>query len=158
MELCIKLNFEDVEGYYKDHGFGKPGDSGLDVFFPEDITVPAKTTMLVDLKIACELRRIETTLYDSTIIFSNKSYFLIPRSSIYKTPLRMANSIGLVDAGYRNSLKAPVDNISDVDYIIKKGTRLFQIVSFSGEQFKISFVDKLSETERGLGGFGSTGV
>lgn len=165
LELLIKKNFDDVDGYYNNHGFGKPGDSGLDVFFPEDVTIPAKTTMLIDLKIACELKlgNRKHTIKNKTSnnfveVFSSKPFWLMPRSSIYKTPLRMANSIGLVDRAYRNSLKAPVDNISDVDYLIKKGTRLFQIVSPSLEQFKVSFVDELSETERGGGSFGSTGI
>lgn len=161
MELYIKRNFEDSEGYYNNHGFGKPGDSGLDLFFPEDVVIPAKSTVLVDLKIACEMRKLVThNLEDgnSMELYNYISYTLVPRSSIYKTPLRMANSIGIVDSHYRGTLRTPLDNIRDEDYLIKKGTRLFQIVAFSGEQFKVTIVDKLSETERGEGGFGSTGA
>ena len=82
----------------------------------------------------------------------------MPRSSIPKTPLRLSNSIGLIDAGYRGELQAPLDNISDENYLVKAGTRLFQIVNPDLSTFSsINIVDKLSETDRGEGGFGSTG-
>jgi dUTP pyrophosphatase len=70
----------------------------------------------------------------------------------------MSNSIGLIDAGYRGELIAVVDNISDDNYLIKEGTRLFQIVNPSLTSFsRIEIMDNLTETERGTGGFGSTG-
>ena len=82
---------------------------------------------------------------------------LLPRSSISKTPLRLSNSVGLIDSGYRGVIQAPVDNISDEDYVIEEGTRLFQIVNSPLETFKdIEIVDTLGDTDRGEGGFGST--
>ena len=51
-------------------------------------------------------------------------YYLYPRSSISKTPLRLCNSVGIIDAGYRGNIMAFVDNI-DEDYDL--GTRLFQL-------------------------------
>jgi dUTP pyrophosphatase len=51
----------------------------------------------------------------------------------------------------------PVDNISNEDYIIKRGERLFQIVHPSLEPINVQLVEELSESERGSGGFGSTG-
>jgi len=86
-----------------------------------------------------------------------KSYFIVPRSSIYKTPLRMANSIGVIDSGYRGELMVPVDNMTDEDYYIKPGERLFQIILPSLNEFEVQIVDELSDSERGVGGFGSTG-
>jgi len=85
------------------------------------------------------------------------SYMLVPRSSISKTPLRMANSIGIIDAGYRGEIMAAVDNTSDKDYMVVPGQRLFQIVHPTLYPFNVAVVDELSETERGDGGFGSTG-
>jgi len=58
----------------------------------------------------------------------NKAYYLFPRSSISKTPLRLANSIGLIDGGYRGEIVAMVDNIYDEDYEVKEGERYFQLV------------------------------
>ena len=86
-----------------------------------------------------------------------KAYYLLPRSSISKTPLRMANSIGLIDGGYRGEIMAVCDNIKNDSYKIEKGQRLFQIVAFDNSPIYYKLTDKLSDTTRGIGGFGSTG-
>ena len=88
---------------------------------------------------------------------------LLPRSSISKTPFRLANSIGLIDAGYRGEVKAKVDNITNEHYEIKQGTRIFQLCQHSCLPWeKFNLVDSLDELpkaldNRGSGGFGSTG-
>ena len=69
----------------------------------------------------------------------------------------MANSIGLIDAGYRGEIMAAVDNIKDFSFSVEKGQRLFQLVSMNGDAIHLDLVDTLSETSRGDGGFGSTG-
>mgnify|MGYP001562240565 CR=1 FL=1 len=159
MELHIKASPE-VLSFYEDHSFAEKGDSGLDLFFPNDIIIPAHKTVLVDLGISCELKVIQTNfkLGSENILYVNKSLLMMPRSSIYKTPLRMANSLGLIDSEYRGILKVPIDNISDIDYNIKKGQKLFQLVAPNLEQFNIVLSDKLSSTERGQKGFGSSGI
>ena len=81
----------------------------------------------------------------------------MPRSSIAKTPLRLCNSIGLIDAGYRGEIKAVVDNIKSELYIVEKGQRLFQLVAMDGSPINFQLVDELTETTRGEDGFGSTG-
>lgn len=85
--------------------------------------------------------------------------FILPRSSIgAKTPLRLSNSVGVIDAGYRGQVCALFDNISDADYEIKKGDRIAQLLIRPNYQFKPVVVDELDRTERGEGGFGSTGA
>ena len=79
------------------------------------------------------------------------------RSSISKTPLRLSNSVGLIDAGYRGEIMAAVDNIKDFSFSLEKGQRLFQLVSMNGDAIHFELVDTLSNTSRGEGGFGSTG-
>ena len=72
----------------------------------------------------------------------------------------MSNSIGLIDVGYRGELIGVVDNISEEDYVVKTGDRLFQIVNADLAPFKEIFENEecdMDETERGAGGFGSTG-
>ena len=68
----------------------------------------------------------------------------------------MSNSTGIIDAGYRGNIIAKVDNISNEEYKIEKGTRLFQICAPSLEEIVLEVVDELSDTTRGSGGFGST--
>lgn len=91
-------------------------------------------------------------------------YLLLPRSSTSLTPLRLSNSIGLADAGYRGELIARVDCVSnDITYPIHHGRRLFQVVQHNWLPWKeIIFVDSLADLpsasdNRGSGGFGSTG-
>ncbi len=103
-----------------------------------------------------------------------RGYYLYPRSSISKTRMRMANSIGIIDAGYRGDIIAVVDTIgvfgsSDIWNVwnetlkpIKKYDRYFQICSQDLSPFMVYIVDDeagLGEpTPRGGGGFGSTGL
>ena len=91
---------------------------------------------------------------------SNKNVqcLLLPRSSIgTKTPLRYANSVGLIDSDYTGTIKVCVDNVSNEDYVIKKNERIGQLLFVRPELVNIMSVDKLKDTKRGVGGFGSTG-
>jgi dUTPase len=106
--LLIKPTSDDVRKYYKDHKQYYEGDSGLDLYCPHNVTFKYGETKLIDLGIQCEM--IKTTRNSSlkTEQHENVSYLLMPRSSISKTPLIQKNSIGLIDAGYRGNLKAPL--------------------------------------------------
>lgn len=150
MKLLIKTNNGYLKSLYTNHQHYNPGDSGLDLFCPEDIIIAAGETMKIDLQIQCE------ALHDN-IENNNVSYYLYPRSSIIKTPLRLANSVGIIDAGYRGNIIACVDNIKNYEFKIEKGSRLFQICGPSLEPIEIRVVNELSNSQRGSGGFGSTG-
>jgi len=83
---------------------------------------------------------------------------IAPRSSIgAKTGLRLSNELGIIDADYRGEIKILYDNISDSDYEIHAGDRIAQIWIEPVYRFKPFSVDILPETERGEGGFGSSG-
>ena len=129
---------------YSNHGHFHNGDAGLDLYVLEDITFNPGETKLLKLGISCEPK-------------NGKAYYLFPRSSISKTPLRMSNSVGLIDGGYRGEIMASCDNIKDFSFTVKKGERLFQIVAFDSSPISYALTDDLSSTERGDGGFGSTG-
>lgn len=84
---------------------------------------------------------------------------LFPRSSISKTPLRMANSVGVIDSGFTGEIKVPLYNTSDVEIRdIEQYDKIAQLVIIPCMDFKLESVDELEDTERGNGGFGSTGV
>ena len=101
-------------------------------------------------------------------------FYLYPRSSISKTRMRLANSVGIIDAGYRGDLIAAVDTIglfgsTDIWHVwketlspIKKYDRYFQVCAPDLSPFLVHIVDTEEElsppTARGHGGFGSTGV
>ena len=149
--LCIKSLDDDLVPLYS-YRLNYSDDAGVDLYCPETITVKAHSQGKIDFKIQCEMTNVQNK--DKLEYYS---YLLVPRSSIVKTPLRMSNSIGIIDKLYRGNIMAFVDNISDSDYTIEKGTRLFQIIKGDLQPLTITIVDKLSDTERGEGGFGSTG-
>jgi len=159
MVLQLLINAGENIGLYEKHAAAYQGDSGIDLFFPSDVVVSANSTLLVDLGISCEMREINSTFKSADqSFFVNRSYYLYPRSSIYKTPIRLANSVGIIDAGYRGNLKVALDNKTSEDYLIKQGVRLFQICAPSLDEIKIVLTDTLTDTKRGSGGFGSSGV
>lgn len=158
MDLYIKCINSDIKKMYEIPR-NSQGDAGLDLFFTKELVIPKRSTVLVDLEICAELKEYNTVFkLGKERLFINKAFFLMPRSSIYKTPLRMSNSIGLIDSGYRGNLKVPLDNVSDADYTITKYQRLFQIVAPNAGSFNLVLSDTLSETIRGENGFGSTGT
>lgn len=83
---------------------------------------------------------------------------LFPRSSISKTPLRMANSVGVIDSGFTGEIKVPLYNTSEVEIRdIEQYDKIAQLVIVPCMNFELEAVDELEDTERGEGGFGSTG-
>ena len=135
---------EVVRKMYENHSHFHQGDSGLDVYIVENQIINPKETVRIKLGIFCEN-------------LDGESYFLMPRSSISKTPLRLANAVGLIDAGYRGEIMAAVDNIKDISYKVEMGQRLFQIVAMDGSSIQFDISYNLSDSARGKGGFGSTG-
>ena len=144
MQLKIKPLNDLAREIYEEHGHFHEGDAGLDLYVLEEMEFLPGETKAIRLGISCEP-------------VEGRAYFLMPRSSISKTPLRMANSIGLIDAGYRGELMAVCDHIKSEPYRIEKGQRLFQLVACDCSPISYELVDELSETTRGEGGFGSTG-
>ena len=144
MKLLIKALNNESNEMYSSHGHFHDGDAGLDLYVLEDIEFNPGETKLIKLGISCEPE-------------DGKAYYLFPRSSISKTPLRMANSIGLIDAGYRGEIMAVCDNISNKEYNLMIGHRLFQIVSSDSSPIIYQLKEDLSSTSRGTGSFGSTG-
>lgn len=128
-------------------------NAGFDLFVPENtiVEINASKTSMISMDVKCEMMIKDT----------NKSiaYYMYPRSSISKTPLLLANHVGIIDSGYRGNLIGAFRNLSDYNYVVEKHTRLLQICHPSLSPFLVELVDEteLSSTERGEGGFGSTG-
>lgn len=81
-----------------------------------------------------------------------------PRSGLsIKHGITLINCVGTVDEDYRGELCVPVVNLSNEEYTIQPQERIAQMVIARVEQAKIEVVTELSDTERGEGGFGSTG-
>ena len=145
MKLFIKPHNDIAREFYRNHGHFHDGDAGLDLYVLEDIHFEPGETKAIKLGISCEPE-------------DGIAYYLFPRSSISKTPLRMANSIGLIDGGYRGEIMAVCDNIKSKAYTAEKGQRLFQLVAMDSSPIQYELVEEPEMTTRGTGGFGSTGM
>lgn len=140
----------------------KHPDSGFDILQPSEVILCNEQALTNKLKLG-----IMAAAYD---IESSKplAYYLFPRSSISKTPMRMSNSVGIIDSGYRGELMAMVDlemgrgqQTHAEEFRIQVHDRYFQICMGDLSPFYVELVEKLEDlgiTERGAGGFGSTGL
>ena len=122
-------------------------DAGIDFSATKDVIIYGRRVEMIGTGYAVEIPR-------------NSVGFLFVRSSYAKEGLILANSVGIIDHGYTGELKALVTNLSTMDFEIKRGMRLFQLVvcPLATGSFYIDLVDELPETNRGTGGFGSTGL
>jgi len=163
LEIKIDDSVSDtVKEYYKQLETRDSSDSGIDLIATDDICVTPLQVGTIDFKIKCQMKNIITTsAFGKTCDICDTKYYpyyLYPRSSISKTPLGMANSIGIIDKDYRGSIMAKVRNFSiDTNYNITSGDRLFQICAPDLSPIQMNIVSTLTETSRGEGGFGSTG-
>lgn len=83
---------------------------------------------------------------------------VVPRSSLgFKKHVRLSNSVGIIDSGYRGEWKASLYNDSDISQYIQDGEKICQFALIPIVNEVLYEVDELSDSERGSGGFGSTG-
>jgi dUTP pyrophosphatase len=137
--------------------YAKDGDAGMDLIATSIIS-DTPTQITYGLGIALEIPKGFVGL-------------VFPRSSIRKTGLQLSNSVGVIDSGYRGELQATfnklfggeamydemkVKEIQPNDFY-KVGDRVAQIMIIPHPPIEFEEVDELSDTERGEGGFGSTG-
>lgn len=163
--LCFKIKAAEgtrdlVEQYYKSHNSSYHGDCGLDLYCLKDQTIRARSIsnkIHLGIHVAAFREYTYEVRGDAGGGWTPQSFYLFPRSSTgSKTPLRLSNSVGIIDSGYRGELIALVDNVSDQDFMIKAGERYFQLCAADLCQVSCRIVDTLDETERGARGFGST--
>lgn len=127
--------------------YAHDSDAAADMYSMEDVTIPAHFNG-VPIKTGVHIQLPESWVA-----------FILPRSSIgAKTPLRLSNSVGVIDSGYRGEVRALYDNIGDEPYQIHKGDRIAQMLVMPSYRFKAAVVDSLEDSDRGEAGFGSTGV
>jgi dUTP pyrophosphatase len=125
-------------------------NSGFDLFVPKDVILNGTKSTMVSMEVKCEMQ---------TLDGKPLSYYMYPRSSISKTPLMLANHVGIIDSGYRGELIGAFRNLDSESYTIQKHNRLLQVCHPELKPIYVRLVNesKLSNTERGEGGFGSTG-
>jgi dUTPase len=130
-------------------------DAGFDIFSPINYEIDEITKLLkLDFKVICAAE----IILDNNKRF-NTGFYMYPRSSLSKTKLRLANSVGIIDSGYRGNLIGMFDVLGQLN--ISSHDRLLQICSPYLCPIYVEIVETKEDlgaiTERGSGGFGSTG-
>jgi len=127
--------------------YSKPGDAGIDLV-ATSIILETSTQITYGLGVALQIPEGFVGL-------------IFPRSSIRNTDLTLSNSVGVVDSGYRGELQATFNKKGvakkDGGYVYMVGDRVAQIMIIPHPEIEFEEVEELSNTERGEGGFGSTG-
>jgi dUTP pyrophosphatase len=130
--------------------YAKNGDAGLDL---------TATSKRIDLN----SQIIEYGIGVAVEIPNGYVGLIYPRSSVYKTDLILSNCVGVVDSGYRGEIKFKFAVINEFDNILESvqdydiGDRIGQLIIVPYPSIEFEEVEELSESERGLGGYGSTG-
>lgn len=138
MKVKIKKLHEDAVV----PSYGKPGDAGMDL-------------VAVSQGQSHDIITYKTGL--SVEIPEGYVGLLFSRSSVYKTDLVLANSVGVIDSGYRGEIMLKYKVIGDLFNVYNVGDRVGQLIIMPYPQIEFGEVEELSDTERGEGGFGSTG-
>ena len=158
IKLQLLTNNKDLyEGQIKKGNSKK--DSGFDLFVPEDVVIPPGEIVLINMGVKCAVTKTEwDPQYQRWRLGVSCPYYAYARSSVSKRGIILANSVGIIDSGYRGPLMAAFYNTKKESVEIKAGDRIIQLcmpdLSYS---FDVELVDSLDVTERGEGGLGSTG-
>ena len=123
--------------------YAKPGDAGLDLVATEKLTETAKQVSY-GTGLAVEIPEGYVGL-------------VFPRSSVRKYELVLSNSVGVIDSGYRGEIQLTFNKALSYAIKYEKGDKIGQLIILPYPTINLVEVDELSETERGEGGFGSTG-
>ena len=182
----VKENYPEMEEVYKIAAEAHNKnietlypDAGFDLFSPKEVvrrsTRPEISTIKIDFGVKCAMFKemfVSNQDTESLELCLNNpvGYYMYNRSSNSKKSFRLANSVGIIDSGYRGNLMGYFDintnygtSNREEGYacILNKGDRIIQLCSGSLEPFKVAVVENIEifgSTERGEGGFGSTGI
>ena len=142
----------------------KPGDAGADAHIEgfKKIIVEGNKRELLDVESDSytlkPLERVGCSLGFATAIPEGYYFKVVPRSGLALWEgLSIVNSPGTIDSGYRNEWMAIVINLSNTEVTLKKGDRVCQIILTKMVDYEFEEVKELPESDRGQGGFGSTG-
>lgn len=124
---------------------GSDAAAGVDLHAPKALVIHPNSNGVVSTGLAVEIP---------------DGYFgaIFARSGMAtRKGLRPANCVGVIDSDYRGEIKVVLHNDSDIIRPVQEGDRVAQLVILPYEPIEFDEVDELNDTDRGIGGFGSTG-
>jgi dUTP pyrophosphatase len=145
--LKMKLKIKILDKNIPVPKFAHKGDAGIDLYSSIDCILKPFERKLVPTGIKIEIPK-------------GYAGFVQPRSGLaINHGISLVNTPGLIDCGYRGEVKAILINFDPVEnFEIKKGDKICQLVIMKIENTDIAFKDELEDSDRGEGGFGSTGL
>ncbi|WP_042275568.1 dUTP diphosphatase [[Clostridium] dakarense] len=125
--------------------FAHKGDAGMDLYSIEEVVIPSNETRLIKTGISIQLPK-------------NTEAQVRPRSGMaLKHSITVLNTPGTIDEGYRGEICIILINHGKEEFVVTKGMKIAQMVVKPIYDINIEEVKELDNTERGKGGFGSTG-
>lgn len=148
MELKIKALSPKIGKEIPFPAYATPGSAGMDLRACIDapVTIPAGDRSMIPTGLAIALPGPEWV----ALVYARSGLAI-------KYGIAPANCVGVIDSDYRGEIVVGLLNSSKEPYTIEPGERVAQLVIMPVTQAKITVTDTLDETERGAGGFGSTG-
>ena len=144
----VKVLIKRLSSDVKFPSYKTTGASGMDLmaFIKSPVTIKPKTSFLIPTGLS--------------LAFSKDYEIQIrPRSGLAaKNQISVLNTPGTIDADYRGEIKVILINLSKKSFIVEKGLRIAQMVLCPVIKAKLKEVESLEDTQRGSGGFGSTGI
>lgn len=145
--MNIKMNVQLLDNELEPPSYAHPGDAGLDLRSSIDVTIEPQCRALIPCGIALEIPQ-------------GYAGLVIPRSGLaIKHGISVVNAPGLIDSGYRGEIKVILINTdTESSFEIRKGDRIAQLMIVSYPEVELTVSESLSESCRGEGGFGSSGI
>lgn len=141
--MSMKIKIKKLDPNAKIASYAHPGDAGMDFFAVERTTISSGERLGVKTGISIEIP-------DGYVgLFWDKSGIAINKG--------LKTLGGVIDAGYRGEIIIGLVNLGDAEHIFEIGDKVAQMLIQKVEQPEIHMIDELSQTTRGIGGFGSTG-
>lgn len=142
----MTLRFKRIHPAAELPAYAHESDAGMDVKSAENVTIPRGGRALVHTGLVMQL----PPGYEAQVR---------PRSGLaLKHGITVLNTPGTIDAGYRGEVGVILANLSDADFEVRAGDRVAQIVVAPVTRAEIAEVAEVDSSDRGAGGFGSTGV
>lgn len=140
----ININIKRLNDLAKLPHYANIGDAGADLFASEDFNLPSHSAGAVPTGIAMEIP-------------AEYVGYINPRSGMALKGITVMNAPGTIDSGYRGEIKVILVNHTDKDYMIVRGDKIAQMVFHKYSEVFFEPVDELSNSDRGVSGFGSSG-